>query len=118
VINHCVNPDCRAEFKVFSTGNLYALEKRSADTVFFWLCSTCAPKIVVGLAPTGSVTVKPRSDHTNVGRLAWRTGYGSFLALQRIDLGFTPAVPEVSRCPENFGEEHPYRRPRQHDLYL
>lgn len=39
--SRCVNPACRTEFKFSNTGDLYALERRSADTGFFWLCFAC-----------------------------------------------------------------------------
>ena len=45
MINCCVNPDCSTEFKVFNAGNLYALETRSANTEFFWLCPACEPMV-------------------------------------------------------------------------
>jgi hypothetical protein len=44
MIQHCVNPACGKEFKLFNTGKLYAHERRAANTEFFWLCSTCAPQ--------------------------------------------------------------------------
>lgn len=62
MVRCCVNPACRAEFRSLNTGNLYALEKRSADTEFFWLCSTCVPKVVLSLDPLRCVTVTSRSD--------------------------------------------------------
>jgi hypothetical protein len=62
MINCCVNPDCGIELKDFNSGNLYALERRSADTEFFWLCLACASMVTVHLDPQGSVTVKPRSE--------------------------------------------------------
>ncbi len=58
----CVNPACRTEFKFFNTGDLYALERRSADTEFFWLCSACVPSVALYLDPTGCVSVRPRCD--------------------------------------------------------
>jgi hypothetical protein len=42
MVSQCTNPDCREEFDVLSPGDLYAYERRSADTEFFWLCSACA----------------------------------------------------------------------------
>ena len=61
MVSCCVNPDCRTEFKLFNTGDLYALERRSADTEFFWLCSACAPVVAVGLDAIGGVSVTQRS---------------------------------------------------------
>jgi|ERR1700723_3013007 hypothetical protein len=62
MINRCVNPDCGIELKVFNSGNLYALERRSANTEFFWLCSACELLVALRLDLQGSVAVKPRSE--------------------------------------------------------
>jgi hypothetical protein len=62
MISSCVNPACRTELKLLNMGYLYALEKRSADTEFFWLCSACALVVALGLDPMGGVSVRPRSD--------------------------------------------------------
>jgi hypothetical protein len=62
MINGCVNPDCGIELKVFNSGNLYALERRSADTEFFWLCPACTAVVALRLDPQGSLAVKPRSE--------------------------------------------------------
>jgi hypothetical protein len=62
MVSYCVNPSCRAESKVFDMGDLYALERRSADTEFFWLCSDCVPVVALCLDPLGSVLVRPQSD--------------------------------------------------------
>lgn len=65
MVNRCVNPDCRTEFKVLSSGDLYAYERRWADTEFFWLCSACSPRYDLYLDPAGRVSMRPRSaiDH-------------------------------------------------------
>jgi len=60
MVDRCVNPECRAEFRLLSAGDLYAHERRSADTEFFWLCSTCASKFDLYLDPSGCVSVKAR----------------------------------------------------------
>ena len=60
--SRCVNPACRREFKFFNTGDLYALERRSADSGFFWHCSACVPRVPLYLDPTGCVSVGPRCD--------------------------------------------------------
>jgi len=58
MVNRCCNPECRAEFKLLTGGEIYALERRSADTEFFWLCSACAAKFALHLDPKGRVTVR------------------------------------------------------------
>jgi hypothetical protein len=35
MVSCCVNPACRAEFRSLNTGDIYAVERRSADTEFF-----------------------------------------------------------------------------------
>jgi len=61
MVSHCVNPGCRIEFKPFHGGYLYAHERRSADTEFFWLCSVCASQISPCLDPDGRIAVMLRS---------------------------------------------------------
>jgi hypothetical protein len=60
MLSRCVNPACRHEFNLFCSGDLYALERRAADTEFFWLCSVCSPRIEVYLDPTSRVSVRLR----------------------------------------------------------
>jgi len=57
MVSCCVNPACRTEFRSLNTGVLYAVERRSVDTEFFWLCSACVP--VVTMAPCQP---RPRAD--------------------------------------------------------
>jgi hypothetical protein len=61
MVRRCNNPACGSEFKLLNTGALYALERKSADTEFFWLCSECAPLFDLCLDPHGKVEVKPRA---------------------------------------------------------
>ena len=68
MVNHCVNPGCHEEFKYFSAGELYALERRSAATEFFWLCNVHASRFVVCLEPAGCVGVKPRAEFCSLQR--------------------------------------------------
>jgi hypothetical protein len=58
MVQCCVNPACREEFKLLSAGDLYAHERRSADTEFFWLCAACAGKFDLYLDPAGRVMVR------------------------------------------------------------
>jgi hypothetical protein len=62
MVNRCASPSCQEEFKCFTAGELYALDRRSADTEFFWLCPVCASHFVVFLEPAGRVGVKPKAD--------------------------------------------------------
>jgi hypothetical protein len=66
MIRCCINPLCRAKFRSLNTGVIYAVERRSADTEFFWLCSSCVPVVALSLDSMGSISVGPRCD---AGRL-------------------------------------------------
>jgi hypothetical protein len=57
MVDVCVNPTCNSAFTTLTTGDLYALESRSANTEFFWLCSTCVPSVVPFLDLAGRVSV-------------------------------------------------------------
>ena len=61
MVDTCANPGCRAELKALNCGDLYALERRSADTEFFWMCSACAPEFDLQLSGEGRVSFRPRS---------------------------------------------------------
>jgi hypothetical protein len=60
MVKHCINPVCRAEFKLYNSGFLYAHERPSHDTEFFWMCSPCATRFIPALDETGKVAVRPR----------------------------------------------------------
>ena len=62
MVSSCVNPACRTEFKLLNTGDIYALERRYANTEFFWLCSACVPVVALCLDAAGGVSVRPRTD--------------------------------------------------------
>jgi hypothetical protein len=62
MVSRCVNPACCAEFRSLNTGDIYAVERRSADTEFFWLCSACVPLVALSLDSTGTISVGPRCD--------------------------------------------------------
>jgi hypothetical protein len=62
VVDCCANPGCDADFRLFHSGDLYALERHTADTEFFWLCSECAPQYDLLLSAEGRVSFHPRSE--------------------------------------------------------
>jgi hypothetical protein len=62
MVDCCANPGCRADFKLLKSGDLYALERRSANTEFFWLCSECAPQYDLLLNVDGRLSFRPRGD--------------------------------------------------------
>lgn len=62
MVSSCMNPACSQEFRFLNAGALYAFEKQSADTEFFWLCSACAQVVVLDLDSTGHVSVRSRSS--------------------------------------------------------
>jgi hypothetical protein len=57
MIDRCLNPACRAEFKLLDSGSLYAHERRRANTEFFWLCAQCTPQYDLYLDPQGAVAI-------------------------------------------------------------
>jgi hypothetical protein len=63
MVDRCANPACRAEFKLLSMGDLYAYERPSASTEFFWLCSACGTKVELCLDPKGGISVRPRDGN-------------------------------------------------------
>jgi len=77
MVDCCANPGCNEDFRLFNSGDLYALERRSANTEFFWLCSECAPQFDLLLSATGHLSFRPRSD----GRQARSADPGSTLRL-------------------------------------
>lgn len=64
MVKHCINPACRADFKLFHTGYVYAHERPRQDTEFFWLCSPCATHMTPFLDEAGEVRVRPRTRGT------------------------------------------------------
>jgi hypothetical protein len=62
MVDCCVNPECRADFRQFNSGDLYALERRAANTEFFWLCSECAPQFDLLLDVAGRLSFRPRGE--------------------------------------------------------
>jgi len=62
MVNRCVNPACHEEFRLLNAGDLYAHERRSADTRFLWLCAQCAATFELYFDPAGQVCLRPRSD--------------------------------------------------------
>ncbi len=62
MVSRCVNPSCKSEFWLLNTGDLYALERREADTEFFWLCSDCGKDHTLTVDARGQVTVCPRAE--------------------------------------------------------
>jgi hypothetical protein len=61
MVKRCINSTCHEEFKLLNGGDLYALERRSANTEFFWLCPACACDYELYLDPMGCVSTQVRS---------------------------------------------------------
>ena len=109
MISQCVNPDCHAEFRVFNSGFLYALERPSADTEFFWLCSLCADRFKPCLGADGEVAVMPRLQSEGglpprwegeirlvsapAQRIPWRSAIPSDETAHRFRFGFAECHP-------------------------
>jgi hypothetical protein len=102
MVSHCVNPTCRTEFQLFNTGEIYAHERPTADTKFFWLCSACGPKVELYLDPGGCVSVRPRSD-VNRPQPPHPEGYLRLVArpMKRIPWHYT--IPSSERASFGFG---------------
>jgi hypothetical protein len=62
MVSSCVNPTCCAQLSTLNEGDLYALERGSVDSEFFWLCSACVPEVALRLDAMGDVSVRLRSD--------------------------------------------------------
>jgi hypothetical protein len=62
MIDQCVNPACRTEFRLFNSGDLYAIDLPHRDPEHFWVCSACASKFNVSVDPMGIVSLVPRSE--------------------------------------------------------
>jgi hypothetical protein len=62
MVKRCFNSACQEEFKLLNAGDLYACERRSADTEFFWLCCGCASRFDIFLDAAGRVTLEPRRE--------------------------------------------------------
>jgi hypothetical protein len=65
MVDCCASPGCRADFRQFNSGDLYALERRSENTEFFWLCSECAPRFDLLLDSEGRLTFQSRGDRSH-----------------------------------------------------
>jgi hypothetical protein len=42
MVNSCVNPACRTQFRLLHSGDLYVIERPATATGLFWICSDCA----------------------------------------------------------------------------
>lgn len=65
MVNCCANPSCKKEFRFLNGGDLYALERESENTQFFWICSRCSRSLVLELGSDGSVSPGFRSRAAN-----------------------------------------------------
>jgi hypothetical protein len=62
MVNNCVNPICRTAFRLLESGDLYALERQTANTEFFWLCPECASRFELHLNAWGGVVMRFRGE--------------------------------------------------------
>jgi len=61
MVNCCANPSCRTELKFLNGGDLYALERASESTQFFWICPACSRSLVLELGMDGNILANSRS---------------------------------------------------------
>jgi hypothetical protein len=75
MVDCCANPSCRKEFRFLNGGDLYALERESANTQFFWICSRCSRSLVLELGSDGSVSARFRRQTTDTPHPPRHDGY-------------------------------------------
>jgi hypothetical protein len=110
MVNHCINPDCRAEFDVLSSGDLYAYERRSVDTEFFWLCSECAARYDLHLDPACSVALRARgADHGAPPRPGCKLRLVTRSRRSMPRLQTVPSGNRAHRFAENANQLRPHR---------
>lgn len=68
MIGRCTNPQCGKTLKRLGTGAVYALERRSADTEFFWLCEDCLKHFQLVLDLDSKVDIQPLLQNTTTPR--------------------------------------------------
>jgi hypothetical protein len=62
MVNSCVNPACRTQFRLLHSGDLYVIERPATATGLFWICSDCASSFRPYLNADGKVSFEPRED--------------------------------------------------------
>lgn len=62
MVRRCTNTASCKELRSLNTGVLYAVERRSTDREFFWLCSSCESRVALSLDPMGRVSAGPKFD--------------------------------------------------------
>lgn len=92
MVSCCVNPACRTEFRSLNTGVLYAAERGSADTEFFWLCSACVPRSHCASARRGAFRLD-RDVTRYVSPLIRTANCGWLLSANYVHQGTVPASP-------------------------
>jgi hypothetical protein len=68
MVNCCANPACCVEFKLLNGGSLYALERRTVDTEFFWLCPACSSTFDLRLDAKGRTVVMSQGEISHARR--------------------------------------------------
>ncbi len=79
------------EFKVLSSGDLYAHERRFAETEFYWLCSNCAARYDMYLDRAGRVSMRRRN--------AIRQGWPEYAGTLRLVTRSTRSMPRLQTTP-------------------
>jgi hypothetical protein len=60
MVNCCINPVCRTEFRLLSSGDLYAIESPPAEAEFLWMCADCASCFNLSLDSAGNLALVPK----------------------------------------------------------
>ncbi len=62
MVNSCVNPACRTQFRLLKSGDLSAVEGPATKTESFWICSNCASSFKPCIDADGKVSIDFRED--------------------------------------------------------
>jgi hypothetical protein len=58
MVNRCMNPACPTEFRLLTSGNLYAVDRPRMNMEFLWLCCACAAQLTPHLDAAGAVALR------------------------------------------------------------
>ena len=62
MVNCCVNPACRTEFRLLDDGDVYAIGRPSSESEFFWMCANCASRFDLSLDASGNLALTRKGD--------------------------------------------------------
>jgi hypothetical protein len=106
MVNNCANPVCRAAFKLLDSGDLYALERQTSNTEFYWLCPECASRFELDLNTWSGILLRHRGEqgHADMPRpeASLRLVARAVQHMQDTQEGERPvlesSIPDTTRC--------------------